>query len=300
MDNILYPQPIRCGDTIAIVSPASIIDPRLVEGAASTLRLLGYRVRVGKHALGASGSYSGTADERLGDIRQAFLDDDVKAILCSRGGYGCVHLLDRLSHIDLRRHAKWLIGFSDVSALHAMMASQGVVSIHGSMAKALAQHPHAAPFNAMLLNMLQGRRPELQFAPHPFNRCGVAEGRLLGGNLAVLQALVGTPFDILRDAVLFIEDIAEPIYKVERILCQLKLSGRLNSLKGIVIGQFTLCEPDRNYHDINHMILDMLAGIDIPAAYNAPIGHIAANMPLLHGANVSLNVSPALSTISYC
>lgn len=295
----MLPAPVKKGDTIAIVSPASIIDPSLVERTAATLTLLGYHVEIMPNALGASGSYSGSINERLDDLTGALLDPQVRAILCSRGGYGCVHLLDRLSTLDLRADPKWLIGFSDVSALHALMASRGIVSIHGSMAKALALYPHDAPFNRMMLSMLRGERPALQFDAHHYNHAGEATGRLLGGNLAVLQALISTPFDIFDDAILFIEDVAEPIYKIERILYQLRLAGRLDRMRGLIIGQFTLYNPDKNFTDIRDMIAPLIADLDIPIAFNAPIGHIPSNMPILHGAEASLTVTPASSRITY-
>lgn len=295
----VYPAPLRKGDTIAIVSPASIIDPTLVTRASATLSLLGYNVRVMPHALGASGSYSGSAAERLDDLTAALTDKEVRAILCSRGGYGCVHLLARLAELDLNADPKWLVGFSDVSALHALMASRDIVSIHGSMAKALALYPHSTPFNAMLLSMLRGERQPLQFAAHAYNRNGVAEGRLLGGNLAVLQALVSTPYDLFDDAILFIEDVAEPIYKIERILYQLQLAGRLERLRGLVIGQFTLYDSDRNFNDMYDMIGQITRGLEMPVAFNAPIGHIRENMPLLHGAAARLAVGDTEVSISY-
>lgn len=295
----IFPAPLSKGDTIAIVSPASIIDPTLVERAGATLKLLGYNVRVMPHALGANGSYSGSIEERLEDMTAALLDNEVRAILCSRGGYGCVHLLDRLAALDLSADPKWIIGFSDVSALHALMASRGIVSIHGSMAKALALYPHNSPFNAMLLDMLGGKRPALEFPVHKYNRNGTATGILSGGNLAVLQALIDTPYDIFSDRILFIEDVAEPIYKVERILYQLRLSGRLNRLKGLIIGRFTLYQADKNFNDIYDMMAPLLEGLHIPVAFDAPIGHIRENMPVLHGATATLYTSGDCSRISY-
>lgn len=295
----VFPTPLQKGDTIAIVSPASIIDPTLVERASATLTLLGYKVKVMPHALGAVGSYAGSIDERLEDMTTALLDPEVRAILCSRGGYGCVHLLESLSKLDMNADPKWLIGFSDVSALHALMASRGIVSVHGSMAKALALYPHSEPYNAMLLDILDGKRPTLEFKGHRYNRPGVATGRLLGGNLAVLQALISTPYDVFNDAILFIEDVAEPIYKVERILYQLRLAGRLDTLKGLIIGQFTLYNPDKNFSDINDMITDVLAGIDIPMAFDAPVGHVKNNMPLLHGATATLSVGDDGVSVSF-
>lgn len=295
----IFPAPLCKGDTIAIVTPASIIDPTLVERAGATLKLLGYNVRVMPHALGKNGSYSGSIEERLEDMTAALLDNEVRAILCSRGGYGCVHLLDRLASLDLNADPKWIIGFSDVSALHALMANRGIVSIHSSMAKALALYPHNSPFNAMLLDMLGGKRPALEFPAHKYNRNGTATGILSGGNLAVLQALIDTPYDIFSDRILFIEDVAEPIYKVERILYQLRLSGRLSRLKGLIIGRFTLYQADKNFNDIYDMMAPLLEGLHIPVAFDAPIGHISENRPVLHGATATLETSGDCSRISY-
>lgn len=295
----IYPRPVKVGDTIAIVSPASIINPKYVAGAVEALSQPGYKVKVMPHALGNCGTYSGSVQERLADITEALLDPQVRAILCSRGGYGCVHLLERLAAIDLAADPKWLIGFSDVSALHALMSSRGIVSIHGSMAKALALEPIDAPFNVMLMEMLAGGRPALMFGGHKYNVSGEATGLLRGGNLAVLQALISTPYDIFDDGILFIEDIAEPIYKVERILYQLKLSGRLDRVNGLIIGQFTEYDGDRNFSDIYDMIAPIVSNLGIPVAFNAPIGHVTGNMPLLHGAPVTLHVAVDTAGISY-
>lgn len=296
----IYPRPVREGDTIAIVSPASIIKPQYVAGAVEALSRLGCDVKVMPHALGSCGTYSGSVEERLEDIVAAFTDPKVRAILCSRGGYGCAHLLERLSGLDLAADPKWLIGFSDVSALHALMSSRGIVSIHGSMAKALAIDPIDAPHNAMLVDMLFGRLPvALTFGGHKYNVAGEATGRLRGGNLAVLQALMSTPYDVFDEGILFIEDIAEPIYKVERILYQLKLSGRLDRIKGLIIGQFTEYDADRNFSDIYDMIAPIVRSLGIPVAFDAPIGHVRGNMPLLHGARVTLHVGADKTEISY-
>lgn len=294
----IFPRPLQKGDTIAIVSPASIIDPTLVERAASSLSSLDYNVKIMPHALSTYGSYAGSIENRLADLTDALLDPTVRAILCSRGGYGCVHLLDAIDSLNIEADPKWLIGFSDVSALHALMSKHNIVSIHGSMAKALALEPLDTPFNSMLLNMLRGERPTLQFPGHKYNRQGTTTGRLVGGNLAVLQALIGTHYDIFNDAILFIEDVAEPIYKIERILYQLRLTGRLSSLKGLIIGQFTLYEADKNFSNIYDMIAPMLYGLNIPIAFDAPIGHIRDNMPLLHGSEVVFSVTSS-SQISY-
>lgn len=290
MKEIVYPRPLQQGDKIAIVSPASIINPDYVAGAAETLRRQGWEPVVYPHALGECGSYSAEASERLKDILDAISDTEIRAIICSRGGYGTVHLLSQLAVMDLRRDPKWLIGFSDISALHALFASQGVASIHASMCKHLTQHPDDYA-SQMLFKILRGEGVTYDVPAHRHNRRGVARGRLVGGNMAVLGGLIGTPYNLFSDdTILFIEDIAEPIYKIERILYQLRLSGVLARLRGLIVGQFTEYNPDRNYRDIYDMIADMVAPYDYPVAFDFPVGHVDDNLPMIESASAILRV----------
>jgi muramoyltetrapeptide carboxypeptidase len=288
---IIYPAPLNVGDEIAIVSPAGPIASEKVLGAKSVLEGQGWRVRIMEHALGKAGIYAGTDAERFDDLSRAFTDTGVKAILCSRGGYGMVHLVQRLEEIDVRANAKWVIGFSDISALHAVMATNGVASLHASMAKQIMLGADDAD-NATLFAMLRGERPSFTFNAHSLDRQGEAEGTLLGGNMAVLSGLVNTRYDILlRDKILFIEDIAEPIYKIERMLYQLRLSGVLPNLRGLIVGQFTEYRSDASYQDMYHMIADMVAPYSYPVAFNAPIGHVDHNIPVIESAHITLKVT---------
>ena len=255
---------------------------------------LGFDVRIMPHALGSYGNYSAVAANRLDDMRFAMTDPSVRAILCSRGGYGVVHILENLDDIDLRKDPKWIIGFSDISALHALAIRQKVASIHASMA-AHIQLGIADPDNAMLFDILKGERPFTSFPSCPeYDRPGLATGRLVGGNLAVLADLIGTRFDVFQpDTVLFIEDIAEPIYKIERILYQLRISGILPRLAGLIVGQFTDYKPDKSYRKMEDMIHDMVATYDYPVAFNVPVGHVDHNIPLIESAKVTLKVTSA-------
>lgn len=291
--SIIYPQPLKAGDRIAIVSPASIINPDYVAGAAETLRRQGWEPVVYPHALGANGSYSGSVADRMGDMTAALTDESIRAVLCSRGGYGAVHLLEELSAMNLRKDAKWIIGFSDISALHAMMASQGVASVHASMCKHLALHPDDDASQS-LFEILRGGLPKYCVESHRANRRGVATGRIAGGNMAVLGGLIGSKYDLFSmygdDTILFIEDIAEPIYKIERILYQLRLAGVLSRLNGLIVGRFTEYKADRNYNDMYEMIADMVAQYDYPVAFDFPIGHVDENLPIVESAMVTLSV----------
>lgn len=290
-NHIIFPQPLNEGDTIAICSPASPVADHKVEGARRVLEQQGWCVRVMPHTLGRSGIYAGAADDRFNDLRDAILDPEVKAIICSRGGYGTVHMMQRLEELDLRANAKWVVGFSDISALHAAMASHGIASIHASMAGHIMLGADDED-NASLFAMLRGERPTYSFAGHAYDRLGTAEGQILGGNLAVLAGLINSPYDILlRDKILFIEDVSEPIYKVERMLYQLRLSGVLPNLRGLIVGQFTEYRPNESYEDMHTMIADMVAPYGYPVAFNAPIGHVDHNIPVLESAQVTLKVT---------
>lgn len=283
--------PLLCnGDVVALLSPASAIDPLLIDGAADALRAEGFEPRIMPHAKGRSGSFSGTHAERLADLHNAIADPGVKAIICSRGGYGSVHLL---SELEMARPV-WIAGFSDISALHAFWHHHGIRSIHSSMAKELSRA--ACPgneANRRLFSILRtGLMPEINFNPHPLNRPGTASGPLVGGNLAVLNGLSATDFDLLLPgSILVIEDIGEAIYKVERMLMRLKLSGVLKRLAALVVGQFTDYRPDANRQEMYPMIADLLDDVTYPVAFNAPIGHIDGNLPFVEGCNASLCVT---------
>lgn len=287
----IYPAPLKPGDKIAVVSPAGNIDTKPVEEALEVLRAEGWDPYVAPHTLGKSGTYSGKSYERYGDLAAALSDPDVRAIICARGGYGVVHILDDLDRLDLGRDPKWLVGFSDISALHALMNRKGVVSVHANMTKDIARGPEV-PGNSMLFEILRGNRPGLTFPTSNFDRPGIATARLLGGNLAVIAGLIGTPYDVIQpDTILFIEDVDEPIYKIERMLYQIRLTGVLGKLKGLVVGQFTGYKPTDNYTTMEEMIFDMVSPYKYPVAMNVPFGHVDFNLPVISGARVTLRVT---------
>lgn len=292
------PAPLLPGDRIAILSPASIIDPAYVDGACTTLSAWGFRPEVYPHALGAHGSFSGTRRERLDDLSQALADPDIKAILCSRGGYGCAHLLDCLdADAALWSHPKWIIGFSDISALHALWGKREIASIHASMTKHLTLGPED-PLNRRLLYILSGEGcPAVEWtAPEDtasYCRPGAGAGILRGGNLAVISALIRTPYDpFIPGSILLVEDIAEPIYKVERIMWQLRMCGILKSLSGLIFGQFTDYRPSRDHLTMEKMLAQFADDLPAraPVAFSAPIGHIDTNHPVLLNSPATLSV----------
>ncbi len=284
------PRPLSEGSHIAIVSPSSIIRPQTVYQAIPVLRDQGWEVTTGPNAFNRHGTFAGTDAERLADLSAALLDPATDAVLCSRGGYGLVHLLDSLSALPLEENQKWVIGFSDVSALHALLTSRGIPSIHASMAEHIA-HGADDPDNAALFGILRGEGVSHHIGADPRNRHGEAIGTLVGGNLSVIAGLIGTPYDVLKpDVVLFVEDVNEPIYKLERIFYNLKLAGILPRLRGLIVGQFAKCTPDADFASVEEMIGRMVEEYAFPVAFNVPIGHVSHNIPVVCGAEIQLKV----------
>lgn len=192
---IVIPAPLRNGDRVAIVSPASKIAPELIDAAVGQLGREGFEPVVMPHAKGECGSFSASAEARVADLRKALEDESVKGVLCSRGGYGAVHLLDELDRLPETMFHKWLIGFSDITALHALWRRKGVASLHAAMAKHIGRGAGCFACYEKEIGILRGGEAGFSCDAHKFNFNGSAGGRLVGGNLAVLGGLIGTRFD---------------------------------------------------------------------------------------------------------
>lgn len=296
----LFPAPLKQSDKIAILAPSGPVKREYVDGADAVIRSLGFEPVVYPTVDMHNGQFSGLPEERFADLKDAFTDPSVRAILCARGGYGLVHIMDSIAALPIEQDPKWVIGYSDISALHAVMASKGVASIHASMARHVARGA-SEPENVVLFDILNGEMPEYEFAPDPLNHLGEAQGKVIGGNLAVIQALINTPYDMIQPGtILFIEDVSEPIYKVERIMYQLRMSGILSKLKGLIIGQFTDYKADDNHTSMEEMLSEVLSDYpDLPVVFNAPIGHVSYNIPMIESAEALLTVTPAGVTLRY-
>ena len=303
---MIIPQCIRPGDRIAILSPASVVNPDYIDGAARLLAAEGFEPVVMPHAKGpASGSFAAGDADRVADMTAAWRDPSVRAILCARGGYGCNHLIDKLPVDMLLADPKWLIGFSDISALHALCQHAGIVSLHAPMAKHLTEKGAGHYCTETLLRILTDGLPVEYMTPHdPRNTCGDAGGMLIGGNLAVINGLAATPYDPLAlpgRKILFIEDIGEQIYEVERMLIRLRLSGLLKDVAGILVGSFTQYNPDRNHPDMETMIARLFGTpAPCPIAFGFKAGHTDDNLPLPLGAGARLTVAPEGTILTLC
>ena len=267
---------------IRIISPSGVIDPSFIEGACARLRAWGYKVSVGAHAREAWGRFAGTDEDRLSDLVDALQDSSVDAILCSRGGYGLQRILDRIPPIT-----KPVIGFSDITALHQLSAISHQPSLHSIMCKHIATLPEKSEELLTFRRALEGKELCYRWVNHPLNRLGEAEGLLAGGNLSVLYGLQGTEFSLQHSAfsnqkpILLIEDIGERHYHIDRMMRNLKMSGVLARLNGLIVGQFTDCEDDPLMGcSVYETIKEVVAEYDYPILFNAPFGHVEHNLPL--------------------
>jgi muramoyltetrapeptide carboxypeptidase len=235
-----FPPYLGPGDKVAIISPAGKIDRRVVERGAEVLRQQGFKVEIGRHATAVEGVFSGSDAARAADMQQALDDESIKAIFFSRGGYGCLRTHLQLDWSAFLKNPKWLVGFSDVTVFHAHLARHKIASVHGVMPSKFEQADGLTDSFLKLMELLAGNVPDYQVPPHELNRTGTASGILTGGNLSIIQSLRGTSLDIKpKGKILFIEDIHELHYHLDRMLQNLKTGGILEQLSGLIVGYFT-------------------------------------------------------------
>lgn len=304
---LIKPDPLKPGDKIAIISPSSTPGDKNPELAAETLRAWGFVPVIGPHVLSKCQMYAGTVEERCADLRWALEDPEIKAIVCSRGGYGAAMLLGPMTHEDFNRHPKWIVGYSDITALHSAMVCSGVMSIHANMGGGLGSKGANDSINLMLRDVLVGKLPTHSAPAHPLNKTGKASGILLGGNMAVFTNIGGSKeWDFLdrdniegQDIILFFEDVSESMPRVNSMLQQLRLKGVLDQVKGIIVGRFTEYDPREGY-DMYQMLSETLNGYDIPVCYDFPASHDEEwNYPMIEGCPATLNVTTEGVTLTF-
>ena len=283
---------------IRIISPSGAIDPSYIDGATARLRAWGYKASEGAHARDARGRFAGTDEERLADLNEALQDESVDMILCSRGGYGMQRIIDKVAPVT-----KPIIGFSDITALHQLSGINHQPSLHGIMCKHITTLPEDSEPMVALRQLLAGAPMEYRWESHPLNRPGQAFAPIVGGNLSVLYGLQGTPYGLSKLSyqfpILLIEDIAERHYHIDRMIRNLRLSGVLAHLSGLIVGQFSDCEDDALMGEsIYETIKEAVADYDYPVLFNAPIGHVERNMPLWLGRTARMEVTDSSALIA--
>ncbi len=283
---------LQPNDLIRIIAPAKAIDAEFVEFAKNDLENRGFQVKIGAHTLGRWNYLSSTDAERMADMQEALDDPECKAILCARGGYGSVRILEKLNWAGFLREPKWLIGFSDITFFHNHIQSCDLPSIHATMPLNFKENTKESL--SSLVDALTGKPRVYEYqAENGYFKKGTAEGKLVGGNLAVLHALMGTPKQPeFRGAILFIEDIGEHLYAIDRMLHSLELAGVFDKISGLIVGGMT------NISDTNPPLGFTLEEIikektwyrSFPVCMNFPAGHIDDNRALVFGEMAKLEV----------
>jgi muramoyltetrapeptide carboxypeptidase len=289
------PPYLKKGDTIGIVCPSGFMSIEKSQTCIRTLKEWGYNVKVGSTLESRSANYfSGTDQERLDDFQQMLDDDNVNAILCARGGYGFGRIIDQVDFSAFKKKPKWIIGFSDITVLHAhLYANYKIASIHAPMAAAFNVDEHNNIYIESLRKALSGKKAKYECTPHTFNKRGEAIAKLVGGNLTLIAHLIATPSDFkTKGKILFLEDIGEYLYNVDRMLYQLKRSGKLDTLSGLIIGGFTDSkDTERPFgKTVYEIIHDVVKEYRYPICFNFPVSHEKENYALKVGIRYKFKV----------
>ena len=290
---MITPPYLKRGDKIAIVATARKVTPSEMDVAINTFRSWGLQVITGPHLFGEKDQYSGTDEERASDLQMMLDDNEVKAILCARGGYGTVRIVDQLNFSVFEQHPKWIVGYSDITVLHSHVNIQfGIETLHAIMPINFSDEGTEASIES-LRKALFGEVLEYNMAAHPMNKEGNVSGVLTGGNLSILYSLIGSPSDIqTENKILFIEDLDEYLYHIDRIMMNLKRSGKLSGIKGLVVGGLTKMNDNTIPFGKNaeQVISEYSKESGIPVCFNFPAGHIPDNRALIMGREVDLNI----------
>lgn len=298
----MQPRSLKSGDTIAIVCTAKSVEKDYIEQATKMLNEWGLNVVTGRHLFEKHFQFAGTDEQRLEDFQNTLNDENIQAILCARGGYGTIRIIDNVDFSSFAKNPKWIIGFSDITVLHNHIQTHlGIETLHSTVPIDFEKSLREGEALSTLKEVLFKGEINYNIPSHPLNRPGEAEGIFIGGNLSILHNLTGTNSDIdTKGKILFIEDLCEYAYHVDRMMWNLKKSGKLNQLAGLVVGAFTDIKqgPIPFGNTAYEIILEAVKDYTYPVLFNFPAGHIADNRALIMGRNVKLEVS-STSNLSF-
>ena len=301
VQNSIKPDYLKTGDKVALISPSYFTPMENVEKTADVLRSWGLEPVIGPNVgKVADGKYAGTVAERVSDIRWALSDRSIKAIICNRGGYGTIQLIDQLTLAELKASPKWLVGFSDISTLHGLLTRAGVMSIHGTMSSFLAKGGTDAT-STLMRDLLLGKVPRYEVPAHKQNILGQASGTLVGGNVCTFAPNLGSQADATmgKNLILFVEEVEESMHNIDRQMRILQMNGVLDRCRGIILGEFTDCGKEFTYESVEAMLHELLKEYNIPVLCGFPGGHGDVNLPLVMGANVTIDVRNDGATLQF-
>lgn len=302
--DLMRPPSLKKGDTIMILSPAGRLrDRQGVEVATELANHWGLVVFYGNHLLSQAGSFAGSDEDRKEDFQKALDDPSIKAIWASRGGYGTVRIVDALDFSEFKKRPKWIIGFSDITILHNKLSQLGYQSLHAHMPVTLElDNPEQKESIRSLHRALFGKRLEYKISKNESSREGVGRGLLTGGNLSIVYSMLGSDTNLkMKGKVLFLEEVGEALYHIDRMLISLKRAGYFEQCSGLIIGDFKLKENQGNPFGktLEEIVLEATEGADFPIVFDFPAGHIDDNRTLIMGSQVELNVGKRKSKIVF-
>ena len=293
---------LHAGDTIAFAAPSAKIDSTDLMPALRFFQDKGFHVIVPEDVYLESSGFAGTVAQRTAEVQQMLDNPQVKAIVCVRGGYGAVSLLDSLDFTAFSHHPKWICGFSDITAFHSHLHTLGYPTLHSVMPITMKAEDLENEYNQSLIKALKGKSLHYEFAPNDHNRTGKATAPVVGGNLSLLYSMLESVSSINTDGkILFIEDVGENVYHIHRMLVALDRAGKLKNLKGLIVGGMTKIKVDDYFYDttLEAVILEVCGKYDYPVCFDFPAGHGGKNYALRLGCPATLTITPKRCTLVF-
>ena len=297
---MIIPLKLKVGDKIGIISTARKISLQELKPAITILESWGLEVILGKNIFEKDNQFAGTVEQRSADLQSMIDNEDIKAILCARGGYGSVQIIGNIDFFSLQKSPKWIVGFSDVTVLHSHLNNLGLATLHATMPINFATNTDTAIES--LKNVLFGNEKNIECKAHPFNKYGKVEAEIVGGNLSILYSLLGSESDVNTDGkILLIEDLDEYLYHIDRMMMNLKRNGKLDNLKGMIVGGMS----DMNDNDIpfgktaDEIILQHTKDYYFPICFGFPVGHLSDNRTIVFGVKSLLEISAKKVRLTY-
>jgi len=301
---LIQPELLKSGDTISILAPSGVLNnfDKKIEKAINIFKSWGLNVVLGNHIYDKNGHFAGTDKNREKDFQKALDNKNIKAIWCARGGYGAVRIIDKLNFDNYLKNPKWIIGFSDITVIHNKLNFLNSESIHAMMITGFEDIGQNNDSLSKLKNVLFGDSLSYSITSNKNNKTGKSEGIIVGGNLTLIQSTIGSKTELkMKDKILFIEEIGEYAYHIDRMLYSLKRAGYFENCKGLIVGQIS--DVKKNTTDfgrsINELILDVLDEYNFPILFDFPAGHEKTNFPIILGRKVILEVSKSDSKVIF-
>ncbi|MCQ2608377.1 MAG: LD-carboxypeptidase [Bacteroidales bacterium] len=289
---MLKPDFLHEGDIVTIISPSGPVTKGSLDFAIETLQSWGLQVKLGKHTYDKLGVFAGSDENRASDLQKAIEDKKTKAIICARGGYGAIRIADSIDYSSLQKRPKWFVGFSDITVFHEKLHFLGIQSLHGAMAKSF---PNVTPESLQSLHdSLFGTNKAIQIKSTKFNKTGECKGELIGGNLSMIYSLRGVPFEYdYTGKILFIEDLNEYYYHIDRMMQNLLHSGVLSKISGLIVGTMSGMRNGTDTFDgsVEDIVLNVTKDYNIPVVFDFPSGHEDLNQALVFGEKYELKVT---------